>query len=266
MEARIQKAGLRMKLGVDVQFVNPDDDPRFKQYWTAYHTLMGRRGFSPEAAKAAVHRSTTTIATLMVHLGDADAMTRIAGDYCAKHGVPDIVIANAGVSTGTLTELPEDLATFKAVLDINVLGMVHTFQPFIAPMRATRHGSLVGIASVAGYRGLPGAAAYSASKAAAISYLESLRVELRSSGINVVTICPGYIDTPMTARNPYAMPFLLGVDDAAKRIAKVIASGSSFAVLPWQMAIVARVLRLLPNWMYDRLFSDAPRKPRSPAV
>ena len=97
-------------------------------------------------------------------------------------------------------------------------------------------------------------------------YLESLRVELRSSGINVVTICPGYIDTPMTARNPYAMPFLLDVDAAAKRIAHIIARGTSFAVLPWQMAIVARVLRLLPNWMYDRLFSDAPRKPRSPAV
>lgn len=208
----------------------------------------------------------TTTEIFPLDIRDSGAMQNAANCFIEKYGCPDLVIANAGVSTGTLTELPEDLAAFKAVLDINVLGMVHTFQPFIAPMRAAGRGSLAGIASVAGYRGLPGAAAYSASKAAAISYLESLRVELRSSGINVVTICPGYIDTPMTARNPYAMPFLLGVDEAAKRIAKIIASGSSFAVLPWQMAIVARVLRILPNWMYDRLFSDAPRKPRSPAV
>lgn len=208
----------------------------------------------------------TTTEVFPLDIRDSTAMQKAANCFMERHGCPDLVIANAGVSTGTLTELPEDLAAFKAVLDINVLGMVHTFQPFIAPMRAAGRGSLAGIASVAGYRGLPGAAAYSASKAAAISYLESLRVELHSSGINVVTICPGYIDTPMTARNPYAMPFLLDVDAAAKRIAHIIARGTSFAVLPWQMAIVARVLRLLPNWMYDRLFSDAPRKPRSPAV
>jgi short-subunit dehydrogenase len=195
---------------------------------------------------------------------DSAAMRAAANAFLTRHGCPDIVIANAGVSTGTLTEFPEDLAAFKDVLDINVLGMVNTFQPYIAAMRAAGGGTLVGIASVAGYRGLPGAAAYSASKAAAISYLESLRVELRGSGIRVVTICPGYIATPMTARNPYAMPFILSADAAARRMLKIIDSGTTFAVMPWQMAIVARVLRVLPNWLYDRLFSNAPRKPRSP--
>ena len=160
--------------------------------------------------------------------------------------------------------LPEDLAAFKDVFDINVLGMVNTFQPFIAAMRAAGGGTLVGIASVAGYRGLPGAAAYSASKAAAISYLESLRVELRASGIKVITICPGYIATPMTAKNPYPMPFMLSADQAARAMLDIIDSGKTFAVIPWQMAIVARVLRVLPNWLYDRLFGNAPRKPRSP--
>lgn len=195
---------------------------------------------------------------------DSAAMRAAADAFMARHGCPDIVIANAGVSTGTLTELPEDLAAFKDVLDINVLGMVNTFQPFIAAMRAAGRGTLVGIASVAGYRGLPGAAAYSASKAAAISYLESLRVELRDSGIRVVTICPGYIATSMTARNPYPMPFILSAETAARSMLKIIDSGGTFAVIPWQMAIVARVLRVLPNWLYDRLFSNAPRKPRSP--
>jgi len=115
---------------------------------------------------------------------------------------------------------------------------------------------------VAGFRGLPGSEAYSASKAAAISYLESLRVELRSSGIKVVTICPGYIKTPMTDVNTYPMPFILEVDEAARRMARVIECGKSFAVVPWQMGLVGWVLKRLPNWLYDRAFSKASHKSR----
>ena len=177
-------------------------------------------------------------------------------------GVPDIVIGNAGVSVGTLTGEAEDLAAFETVFDINVLGLVRTFAPFVKPMQARRSGSLVGIASVAGIRGIPGSGAYSASKAAAISYLESLRVELRGSGVRVQTLCPGYIDTPMTAKNPYPMPFLLSADEAAPRFARVIARGTSYAVVPWQMAIVAKLLRLLPNTLFDSAFAKAGRKPR----
>ena len=190
------------------------------------------------------------------------AMQAAAQDFIAHAGMPDIVIANAGTSVGTLTEYAEDIDTFQQVMDINVLGVVKTFQPFLQVMRDAGRGSLVGIASVAGFRGLPGASAYSASKAALISYLESLRVELRGSGVHVVTICPGYIKTPMTAINPYPMPFILPADKAARRIARVISSGKSFAVVPWQMALVGRLLKLLPNWLYDLLFSKAPHKPR----
>jgi short-subunit dehydrogenase len=197
-----------------------------------------------------------------IDVRDDAAMRSAAADFLNRYGCPDIVIANAGVSTGTLTEFPEDLAAFKDVIDINLIGMVNTFQPFIGAMRAAGRGVLVGIASVAGYRGLPGAAAYSASKAAAISYLESLRVELAGSGVRVVTICPGYIETPMTANNPYPMPFIMSAQKAARKIAAITASGKSFAVIPWQMAIVARVLRLIPNRIYDRLFGNVPRKPR----
>ena len=193
---------------------------------------------------------------------DAAAIRVAAADFVARAGVPDIVIANAGVSRGTLTEYAEDIEAFQQVMDVNVLGMAKTFQPFIAPMRAAQRGKLVGIASVAGFRGLPGSEAYSASKAAAISYLESLRVELRDSGIKVVTICPGYIRTPMTDVNNFPMPFLLDADDAARRIARVIGRGTTFAVIPWQMNVVGWLLRRLPNWLYDRLFNKAPRKPR----
>src|SRR5262249_32138641 len=147
---------------------------------------------------------------------DAQSLRDAAANFVARFGAPDIVIANAGVSVGTSTAHTEDNEVFRAVQDTNVLGLVHTFQPFLAPMLAARHGTLAGIASVAGFRGLPGAGAYSASKAAAIAYLESLRVELVGTGVAVVTICPGYIATPMTEGNPYPMPFLLRADRAAR--------------------------------------------------
>ena len=193
---------------------------------------------------------------------DADALAGAAADFIARFGVPDVVIANAGISQGALTDHTEDLPTFRAVFDTNVVGLVHTFHPFVAAMSAARRGALVGIASIAGFRGLPGSGAYSASKAAAITYLESLRIELRNTGVAVVTVCPGYIGTPMTAKNPYPMPFLLSADEAARRIMRAIARRQRFYVLPWPMAIVGRVLRILPRPLYDVLFAHAPRKPR----
>ena len=194
---------------------------------------------------------------------DGPAIQLAAGDFMTRVGVPDIVIANAGVSRGTLTEYAEDEQVFQNVMDINVLGMVKTFQPFLVAMREAKQGTLVGIASVAGFRGLPGSGAYSASKAAAISYLESLRVELYGSGVKVVTLCPGYIKTPMTDVNTYPMPFILGADSAALRMSRVIDCGKTFAVVPWQMGVVGWILKHLPNRLYDLVFSKAPHKSRT---
>lgn len=193
---------------------------------------------------------------------DAEGLKAAAADFIARAGVPDLVIGNAGISVGTLTQEATDQPVFERVLAVNVVGLFNTFHPFIAPMRAAGRGTLAGIASVAGIRGLPGSGAYSSSKAAAITYLEALRGELRGSGIKVVTVLPGYIETPMTAHNPYPMPFILPADEAARRIARVIDAGTSYAVVPWQMAIVAKLLRLLPNFLFDLLFSRAGRKPR----
>jgi len=194
---------------------------------------------------------------------DASALSAAAADFEARFGAADIVIAGAGISQGTLTDHPEDNATFRAIMDTNVLGMLHTFQPFLPAMLAARAGKLVGIASVAGFRGLPGAGAYCASKAAAIRYLESLRVELGASGVRVVTICPGYVDTPMTARNPYRMPFLLPAEKAARLIVRAIERGRRFYVLPWQMAWMGRLFAMAPRPAYDRTFARAKRKPRA---
>lgn len=193
---------------------------------------------------------------------DVDAMASAAASFLQQCGTPDIVIANAGVSRGTLTEDAADIAAFRAVIEINVLGLVHTFHPFIAAMRERGDGQLVGIASVAGIRGLPGAGAYSASKAAAINYLESLRVEMAGSGIAVTTIAPGYIRTPMTDVNQHRMPFLMDVDVAARKFAAAIAAKRRFVVIPWQMGILARLMRLIPAALWDWGLKNAPRKAR----
>ena len=166
------------------------------------------------------------------------------------------------MSAGTLTERADDHPVFQEILDINVVGLFNTFQPFLPEMRKAGSGTLVGVASVAGFRGLPGAGAYSASKAAAIAYLESLRVELRGSGVSVVTICPGYIATPMTAHNPYPMPFMLQPADAARRMARAIERRKRWTVIPWQMGLVGAALKAMPDVLYDYLFARAPRKPR----
>jgi short-subunit dehydrogenase len=200
--------------------------------------------------------------TYAVDVRDARALENAAQDFVAHAGRPDIVIANAGVSAGTLTGEPTDNEVFEEVMATNLIGMMLTFQPFVEAMRRERKGVLVGIASVSGFRGLPGASAYCASKAAAISYLESLRVELHGSGVSVVTICPGYIATPLTAKNPYRMPFLMDAKVAAHKMMNAIDRRKRFYVLPWQMAIVGWVLRRLPCWLYDVLFARAPRKPR----
>jgi hypothetical protein len=192
---------------------------------------------------------------------DAGAMRSAALSFLRDAGAPDIVVAAAGISVGTLTEAAGDLPVFRAVMDANVLGLPHTFQPFIEPMQA-HGGVLCGISSVAGVRGLPGGGAYSASKAAATVYLEALRLELKQRGIAVVNVAPGYIDTPMTRVNPYAMPFRMSADAAAAEVARCIARRRGFTVIPWQMRWVARTLKWLPDPVYDALFEKAPRKPR----
>lgn len=193
---------------------------------------------------------------------DLAAITGAGRDCIARHGVPDVVIANAGISIGVDTAELADLEIVKATFETNVLGMAGTFQPFVGAMRDRRAGTLVGIASVAGIRGLPGHAAYCGSKAAVIGYLESLRGECRSSGVKVVTITPGYVDTPLTRQNRYAMPFLITPERFADKAFTTIEAGTSYRVIPWQMGVAAKLLRVLPNPLYDLALAGRPRKRR----
>ncbi len=188
-----------------------------------------------------------------------------AGQACLQHqGLPDVVIANAGISVGMDTAERADLDVMARVFATNNLGLAATFHPFISAMTQRGSGRLVGIGSVAGIRGLPGHGAYCASKAAVISYCESLRGELRGSGVRVVTISPGYVDTPLTRENRYRMPFLMTPEAFAERAFKAIETGRSYRVIPWQMGVAAKLLRLLPNPWFDRLLQGRPRKHRQP--
>lgn len=189
-----------------------------------------------------------------------------AGEACiTRQGLPDVVIANAGISIGMDTAEREDIAVMARLYATNNIGMAATFQPFVAAMARRGSGRLVGIGSVAGIRGLPGHGGYCSSKAAVISYCESLRGELRASGVRVVTICPGYIDTPLTQQNRYSMPFLMQPQDFAARAFDAIEAGASYRVIPWQMGVVAKLMRLLPNALFDRLLAGRPRKHRQGA-
>lgn len=195
-----------------------------------------------------------------------DSIVGAAHRCIEQQGVPDVVIANAGISVGMDTSAREDLDVMAKMFSTNNIGLAATFHPFIPGMKARGTGRLVGIGSVAGIRGLPGHGAYCASKAAVISYCECLRGELRGTGVKVVTLCPGYIDTPLTQKNQYSMPFLMKPSDFSIAACEAISSGTSYCVIPWQMGWIAKILRLLPNPIYDRLLSGRPRKHRSTQV
>lgn len=186
-----------------------------------------------------------------------------AGQRCLQEmGLPDVVVACAGQSIGMDTAEREDLDVMAHTLALNNVGTAAAFHPFVAGMRKRGSGTLVGVASVAAIRGLPGHGAYCASKAGVVAYCESLRGELRASGVRVVTLVPGYVATPLTASNSYSMPFLMTPEAFAERAFEAITEQTSYRVIPWQMGVAAKLLRLLPNPLFDRLLSGRGRKKR----
>jgi NAD(P)-dependent dehydrogenase (short-subunit alcohol dehydrogenase family) len=225
--------------------------------------LVARRDAALRAWAEAQRMEPKRVAVYGADVTDAASMGAAARACLDEHGLPDVVVANAGISIGIDSAEAADLEIMRRTYATNVLGMAATFQPFLHAMRARRSGTLVGIASVAGIRGLPGHGAYCSSKAAVISYCESLRGECRPHGVRVVTLLPGYVATPLTQRNRYAMPFLLQPGEFAARAVRAIAAGASLRVIPWQMGIVARLLRVLPNVIFDRLLANRPRKQRA---
>lgn len=225
--------------------------------------LVARRSAEVDAWLRAQGLAADRAAVHAADVRDIDAITRAGRDCIAAQGLPDVVIACAGISVGFDTAVFDDLAQMRATYETNNLGLAATFQPFVQGMRERRSGTLVGIASVAGIRGLPGHGAYCSSKAAVIAYCESLRGECRPFGVRVVTIGPGYIDTPLTSKNRYKMPFLMQPADFAEQAYRAIAAGVSYRVIPWQMGVLAKLLRLLPDAVFDRVLARRPRKRRA---
>ena len=225
--------------------------------------LVARRIHEIESWASANGISANSYKIYSADVSQIESIVAAGLDCLQRQGVPDVVIANAGISVGVDTALREDLDAMGRVFATNTVGAAATFQPFINAMVQRGSGRLVGIASVAGIRGLPGHGAYCASKAALISYCESLRGELRGTGVGVSTISPGYIDTPLTRKNRYAMPFLMRPEDFADRAFATERAGVSYRVIPWQMGVVAKLLRMLPNALFDRLLAGRPRKHRT---
>ncbi len=225
--------------------------------------LVARRTEVIKSWLEAYKISADSYAIYSADVADPSSLAVAAQDCVARQGIPDVVIANAGISIGVDSSRSEDIDVMARILSTNVVGVAATFGPFINAMVARGSGTLVGIGSVAGIRGLPGHGGYCASKAAVISYCESLRGELRGSGVKVVTICPGYIATPLTQNNSYSMPFLMQADMFAEKAFETIEAQVSYRVIPWQMGVVAKLLRILPNWLFDKALAGRPRKPRA---
>ncbi|MBI1748962.1 MAG: SDR family NAD(P)-dependent oxidoreductase [Acidobacteria bacterium] len=177
---------------------------------------------------------------------------RVAAEAENGLGRIDLLIANAGVGkTAPLVNLPwEDI---ERMMMVNALGSMAIIRAVLPGMIAQGSGVIAGISSLAAYRGMPFSSAYSASKAALSTFLESMRVETRRQGISVIDIHPGYIRTPMTAVNKHPMPFLMEVDRAASLILRAILRKKPVYDFPWQMGWLLRIARLLPPSFFDRV-------------
>jgi NADP-dependent 3-hydroxy acid dehydrogenase YdfG len=183
------------------------------------------------------------------------AATRAAAERVQHElGPIDLAVLNAGLWE-QVDVRAFDSAVVRRHLDTNVMGMVHGVEAVLPDMRRRRAGTIAGMASVAGYRGLPQSEAYGASKAAQINLLESLRIDLRSSGVGVVTICPGFVRTGLTGRNSFPMPFMLEPDDAARQICDGLERGKAEIVFPLPMMLAMKAVRLVPVRTYAWAFS-----------
>src|SRR5947209_705673 len=217
--------------------------------------LTARRAEELMKVAGEVERAGGRALALPADVRNAEEMKGVAGRVRETWGGTDVLIANAGMSTTTFGAQLE-AGEAGDVISINVIGVVNSVAAVLPDMLARGRGHLVAISSLAAYRGLPTSGVYSASKAAVSTFFESLRVDLRKSGIDVTVIHPGFIRTPMTASRKRKLPFLLEADDAACRILRAVERRARSYAFPWQLASLVRLMKHLPNAVYDRLASN----------
>jgi short-subunit dehydrogenase len=217
--------------------------------------LTARRADELLKVAAEVERAGGEALALAADVRNAGEMKAVATRLRERWGGTELLIANAGMSTTTFGARLE-AGEAGEVISINVIGVVNSVAAVLPDMLGRGRGHLVAISSLAAYRGLPKSGAYSASKAAVSTFFESLRVDLRGEGIDVTVIHPGFIRTPMTANRKRKLPFLLEVEDAACRILRAVERRARSYAFPWQLAGLVRLMKHLPNAVYDRLASN----------
>ncbi|MEQ1923501.1 MAG: SDR family NAD(P)-dependent oxidoreductase [Pyrinomonadaceae bacterium] len=188
---------------------------------------------------------------------DADAVHAAAGEFRFEFGHIDIMIANAGMGGNDTLTRAYDPASVKKLIDINLLGAVNSIHAVIQPMIEHGSGQLVAISSLAGFRGLPKSAAYSASKAAMTAFFESVRLDNARHNIDVTIIHPGFIKTPLTSGRSNKMPFIMELDNAIPHFVRAIENKKKFAAFPWQLAWVVKLAKIMPAWLYDKTAGKA---------
>ena len=194
------------------------------------------------------------ILTYELDVRDRDKLIQAVRAFSAEVGGLGIIVANAGKAISNKKKLP-DFEAARELIDINVIGVINTFEAALGEMSKVGNGQLVAIASVAGQVGLPGAGAYCASKAAVIKLCESYWIDLKSKGIKVTTVCPGFIDTPLTKQNGHKMPFIMSAEKAANKIFHAIEREKVIFTFPWQMNLAITFLEKIPRIIYRNLIT-----------
>jgi short-subunit dehydrogenase len=179
----------------------------------------------------------------------------------------DLLVANAGVGAPTVLRPQMNVPDVEKMFRVNVLGVIYSLEAVLPGMLERRRGHVAAVSSMAGYKGLPGEGGYTSSKAAVNNFMESLRIQLRGTGVAVTTICPGFVTTPMTEVNQFKMPWLLQADDAARRIVRALARCKKVYNFPWQMSLLMKLTQWLPDWLIARSmnkYNENPPFPKEP--
>jgi len=228
--------------------------------------LLARRQDKLAELAGVIQQAGGTAAYAPVDITDREQVLKAVGQLRAQLGPVDLLIANAGVGVPTLLE-PMNVADVEKMYRVNVFGVIYAIEAVLPEMRQRKRGHLAAVSSLAAYKGLPGESGYTSSKAAISNYMEGLRIHLRGSGVYVTTICPGFVRTPMTEINDFHMPWLLEPDDAARRILRALRWKRKVFNFPWQMALVMKLTRWLPDWVVARTmgsYNENPPMPKTP--